>query len=179
MKLVETHLTVGNGDSLSSAVTEIVAGRNARVEHARIGMDGGRAFRFSNIFADQERDSAVTTHAYSLGGALARNDVHLRLNGEGAEGHLNGLSLARGEQHIDNHTTIEHARPHCSSREVYKGIWADATCNTPEGEGITMIGDPLIDKAMAEVQQGKKIDMQAFENALRNGSFEVLKPGEN
>ena len=54
-----------------------------------------------------------------------------------------------------------------------------ATCNTPEGEGITMIGDPLIDKAMAEVQQGKKIDMQAFENALRNGSFEVLKPGEN
>jgi Fe-S cluster assembly protein SufD len=44
------------------------------------------------------------------------------LNGEGIESTLNGLSLATGTQLIDNHTTIDHAKPQCASHELYKSI---------------------------------------------------------
>ena len=64
----------------------------------------------------------MTDHSVSLGGALVRNDIHAVLDGEGAECVLNGLYLAMGEQHVDNHTQIDHAKPHCASRELYKGI---------------------------------------------------------
>ena len=53
---------------------------------------------------------------------LVRNDVIAVLDGEGAECTLNGLYLADGERLVDNHTTIDHAKPHCASHEVYKGI---------------------------------------------------------
>jgi Fe-S cluster assembly protein SufD len=44
------------------------------------------------------------------------------LDGEGAECTLNGLSLGSGSQLIDNHTAIDHAKPHCESHELYKAV---------------------------------------------------------
>jgi Fe-S cluster assembly protein SufD len=71
------------------------------------------------------RGARFTSHSFSLGGSLVRNDVVAVLDGEGADCVLNGLYVADAERHVDNHTTIDHARPHCSSPQVYKGILAD------------------------------------------------------
>ena len=70
----------------------------------------------------QHRDSAFASRSISIGGKLVRNDLNVLLNGEGCDCTLDGLYFAGGEQHVDNHTTIDHAKPHCSSRELYKGI---------------------------------------------------------
>ena len=70
----------------------------------------------------QERSSSVATHSIATGGALVREEVNAVLDGEGAEATLAGLYVVTGRQHIDNQTTLDHAKPHCSSREVYKGV---------------------------------------------------------
>jgi Fe-S cluster assembly protein SufD len=57
-----------------------------------------------------------------LGGALIRNNVHPVLAGEGAECLINGLFMANGRQHMDNYMLVEHASPHCGSRQFYNGI---------------------------------------------------------
>jgi Fe-S cluster assembly protein SufD len=67
------------------------------------------------------RSANFTTHNISLGGALVRNDIGATLS-EGAEATVNGLYLVNGTQHVDNHTVIDHAKPHGSSHELYKGI---------------------------------------------------------
>ena len=77
------------------------------------------------IFLKTARSANCASHSISLGGALVRNDVIAVLAGEGGECTLNGLYLADGQRLIDNHTTIDHAMPHCGSREIYKGILAD------------------------------------------------------
>jgi Fe-S cluster assembly protein SufD len=51
-----------------------------------------------------------------------RNDAVVILDGEGGDCTLNGLYLADRDRLVDNHTTIDHARAHCGSHEVYKGI---------------------------------------------------------
>jgi len=56
-----------------------------------------------------------------LGGALVRNDAGAKLS-EGTEATLNGLYIVNGTQHVDNHTVIDHAKPHANSHEMYKGI---------------------------------------------------------
>jgi Fe-S cluster assembly protein SufD len=68
------------------------------------------------------RASNFVSHSIALGGALARNDLNVLLAAEGIECHLNGLYITAGRQLVDNHTRIEHLKPHSSSREVYKGI---------------------------------------------------------
>jgi Fe-S cluster assembly protein SufD len=77
------------------------------------------------MYARAAKSSTLVSHAINLGGSLVRNDVIVRLDGEGCGCSLNGLYIGDGSRLVDNHTTIDHAQPHCASREVYKGILAD------------------------------------------------------
>src|SRR5262249_52470425 len=67
------------------------------------------------------RSTSFSTHSISLGGALVRNDANATLS-EGSDANINGLYIVTGKQHVDNHTTIDHAKPHATSHELYKGI---------------------------------------------------------
>jgi len=107
---------------LTNSVTEVVAGGNAILDYTRIQDEGDQALHVGILQAEQERSSSVTTHAVALGGLLDREEVRAVLAGEGAEALLHGLYVINGWQHVDNHTVIDHAKPHCASREVYKGV---------------------------------------------------------
>ncbi|MBI2985682.1 MAG: Fe-S cluster assembly protein SufD [Deltaproteobacteria bacterium] len=106
----------------TNAVTEIVIGENAVVEHYKLQRESERAFHMATLEAHVERGGNFLSHSVSLGGALTRNEINAILDGEGCECALNGLYIASGEQHIDNHTRIDHVKPHGTSRELYKGI---------------------------------------------------------
>jgi len=123
--IIEDYLALGEGSYFTNAVTEITVGENSRIEHYALQAENEKAYHVSTISASQARSSSLTTHSVSLGGALVRNDINVALNGEGAECVLNGLYLAAGTQHVDNHTVIDHVQPHCASRELYKGILDD------------------------------------------------------
>jgi Fe-S cluster assembly protein SufD len=122
-----TQLTVverflGNGTYFNNAVTEIAVGADAVVDHVKLQQEGATAYHIANTSVVMAARSKFTTHYLSLGGSLVRNEVRVRFDGEGAEATVNGLYLARGKQHIDNFTVIDHAKPHCASHELYKGI---------------------------------------------------------
>jgi Fe-S cluster assembly protein SufD len=124
VSIVETYAGPDGERYFTNAVTELVVGENASVDHYKRQYEGLQAFHIASMHARAARDAAITSHSLSLGGALVRNDVIAVLDGEGADCALNGLYLADGGRLVDNHTTIDHAKPHCGSREVYKGILA-------------------------------------------------------
>lgn len=120
--IVESWIGWGDGVSLTNAVTEIVAGDNVVLEHTKLLQESERAWHFATLEVEGGRDSGFTSHSISLGARLARNDLRAVLAGEGASAVLNGLYLLDGDQHLDNQTVIDHAKPHGTSRELYKGI---------------------------------------------------------
>lgn len=120
--VIEHYVAVSEARYLTNAVTEVIAGRNAQVEHYRIQQESGKAYHIGGLYVHQERDSRFAAHAVDLGGLLVRNDLRNRLDAEGTECVLNGLYVVDGRQHVDNHTHIDHAKPHTSSREFYKGV---------------------------------------------------------
>jgi Fe-S cluster assembly protein SufD len=117
--IVETH--VGAGSYFTNSVTEIVAGSNAVVDHYKLTVDAPGAYHVGALQAALGRSANFSSHSISLGGALVRNDAGATLS-EGTEATLNGLYIVNGTQHVDNHTTIDHAQPHAASHELYKGI---------------------------------------------------------
>jgi Fe-S cluster assembly protein SufD len=121
-RIVETYVGTAGQAYFTNAVTEVVAGESAVVDHYKIQQESLAAFHIASMHIHASRGSTVSSHSFSLGGRLVRNDVVALLDGEGAECTLNGLYLADGERLVDNHTVIDHAKPHCSSHEVYKGI---------------------------------------------------------
>lgn len=120
--VVEDYVSLGEGITFSNAATELVAGDNANVSHYMIVREGGQAYNFSTLRIQQGRNANVATHSLLLSGALVRNNVHPVLAGEGSECLINGLFMANGRQHMDNYMLVEHASPHCDSRQFYNGI---------------------------------------------------------
>jgi Fe-S cluster assembly protein SufD len=121
-RIVETYVGAGEQACFTNAVTEIFAGENAMVDHYKVQEESVQAFHVASMHVHAARSATVSSHSFTLGGRLVRNDVFALLDGEGAEVTLNGLYLADGDRRVDNHTTIDHAKPHCPSHEIYKGI---------------------------------------------------------
>ncbi len=120
--ILEDFVSLGEGVHFSNAVSEVVAGDHSVLAHYFIQRENPRAFHISTLRVQQEGSSSVTTHSVLLGGALTRRNVHPVLAGEGAECLINGLFMPTGRQHMDNYMKVEHTKPHCSSRQFYKGI---------------------------------------------------------
>lgn len=113
---------VGRGITFSNAVTEVWLGAGAVVDHYKVQEEAPEAFHIGSMYLHGARNGNFSSHSITFGASLVRNDVVAVLDGEGIDCTLNGLYVGRGKQLIDNHTTIDHAQPHCSSHEVYKGI---------------------------------------------------------
>jgi Fe-S cluster assembly protein SufD len=123
--VVEEYVSLGGEEYFTNAVTEIVAGPNAVLEHYRVQRESRRAFNVGTVRVQQSRSSNVSCHGAHLGGRLVRNNVHPVLAGEGAHCLINGVFLPDGKQHIDNFMLVEHVSPHCDSRQFYNGILND------------------------------------------------------
>jgi len=131
--IIESHVSDGAAAYLSNAVTEIVASPRAILEHTSVVLAGASALHVGAVAVEQKRASRVTLNAFALDGGTVRNDVTVRLAGEGAECSLNGLFTGSGRSHIDSHTTIEHEQPGCTSHELYKGILGGAATGVFNG----------------------------------------------
>ena len=123
--IIESHIGLGDGAGWTNAVTEIVVGENAVLEHTKLIREAESACHIGFVQLTQLRDSTVTLYIVPTDGGLIRNDINVLLDGEGCDCTLNGLYVLRGRQHVDNHLRVEHAKPNCNSREFFKGVLDD------------------------------------------------------
>jgi Fe-S cluster assembly protein SufD len=119
--LLETYIGGSENAYLTAAVSEVFIGDNAQLHSYKMQSEAEKAFHFGGMYVQQSRFARLQQHSFSFGGLLARNEVHSDLD-DAAECYLNGLYLGTKRQHTDNHTRINHRKPHGISREFYKGI---------------------------------------------------------
>jgi Fe-S cluster assembly protein SufD len=125
--VVEHYFGTGSNRYCTNAVTEVNVAQSAIVDHYRIQEEGAESLHVSSIDVKQASKSTFSTHSFSFGGKMVRNDVNPTVDGEGCETVMNGLNVIDGEQHVDNHTVLDHAKPNCESHEWYKGIYAGSS----------------------------------------------------
>jgi Fe-S cluster assembly protein SufD len=119
--LIEHHVGVNGQRYFSNALTELSLGRGAKLTHYRVQEESAQGFHIGGVHVRQAPGSEFASFVVDLGGLLVRNDLRAVL-AAGAGCTLNGLYVASGRQHVDNHTVIEHAAAHSTSRELYKGV---------------------------------------------------------
>lgn len=123
--LIEHYIALGDAPYFTNAVTEVQAGSGARLTRIRLQQEADTAYHVSSLHVYQQRDSHIVNHGVDLGAQLARVDTNSKLDGSGATVEFYGVYAPTGKQHVDNHTRIDHAKPHGTSREDYKGVLAD------------------------------------------------------
>ena len=124
VRIAQTFIGVPDSEYFNNAVAEVVVGEGAIVDYYTDQRESERAFHVANIQAHVAAKGVFASHAFSTGAKIQRHDIGIALKGEGADCTMNGVYLADGERLMDTHTSLDHAMPHCTSHEIYKGILA-------------------------------------------------------
>ena len=120
--VIEKYICLQAGQYFTNAVVEIVLKEGARLEHYKLQRESLEAFHIATTAADLGPKSSYDATTITFGAKLSRHDINVIMDHEGAECWVDGLYLITTDQHADTHSLIDHRKPHCTSRQLYKGI---------------------------------------------------------
>lgn len=164
LTLVESWIGAPGKAYFTCAVTEVALADNAVVRHYKDNRESDAATHLAAISARQARDSQFLTHSLSLGGKLTRNEIAVAQAGVGTHTKMRGLYMGRDRQHVDHLTRMDHAQPHGTSDELYKGILDDSATSAFTGRVVVHPGAQKTSAA----QQNKNLllSKKALANSL-------------
>ncbi len=130
---------------LNNQVVEIVAMQGATLDYYDMEESTPKTNRVSSIYVEQHAGSNVLIDGITLTNGFTRNNYHVEVNGEHAETHLLGMTIASGEQHVDSHTFISHNAPRCHSNEMFKYVLNDNAVGAFAGKILVKPGCPRVE----------------------------------
>lgn len=134
VKIIESFINIRGEKNFNNHVTEIFVAENAHLEYNKIQDKKETNFSVTTEQVYQEANSNFTINTATFNGALVRNNLNIEVDASNCETNLNGLYLGKNKDHIDNHTVVDHKKPHCNSNEVYKGILDDESTGVFNGK---------------------------------------------
>jgi len=153
VQIIERHQSLTKNEVFTNAVTEIFAGKNARIDYYKVQNDAQTASLVDNTYIDQKSDSNVSVHTFSFGGKLTRNNLNFYQDGEHIDSTMKGVTILGEKQHVDHHTLVHHQQPNCESHQDYKGIYGERATGVFNGK---IIVDKIAQKTNA-FQQNNNI----------------------
>ena len=133
-KVIESFVNLGEGTNFMNNVCEFFVDDNAQLEYNKIQNAGSENFHISTEQVYQAANSNFTINTATFTGALVRNNLNIEVDASNCETNLSGLYLGKGKDHLDNHTVVDHKKPHCNSNEVYKGVLDDQSTGVFNGK---------------------------------------------
>jgi Fe-S cluster assembly protein SufD len=133
-KVIVCDHTLSPQKFLTNSVTEISVGENAIFDHFKVQNEHNDSVQLSHTFINQEKASQVQSSTITLHGGVVRNNVYVKLDGEGCENRTHGLFVTDQTQHVDNFIFVEHAQPNCNSAQLFKGILDDKSTGAFTGK---------------------------------------------
>jgi Fe-S cluster assembly protein SufD len=122
LTLIESFNGPAGVDYQVNSVLELVIGEGAHVDHVTIGTDGDKALRISSLGVKVGAKAIYNSFTYTAGGAVVRNQIFARFDGEGTQASIGGATLLKGRQHVDNTLVINHSAGGCTSRERFRTV---------------------------------------------------------
>lgn len=133
-KIIQTFSSTNEERSLSLPITEAFVGKNANLTIEKLQQEDMHNFHIATEQVYQEHDSTFTIRTYTLNGGLVRNNLNIQVDGQNCETNLIGTYITKGNQHVDNHTVVDHLKSNCESNELYKGVMDEKSTGVFNGK---------------------------------------------
>ena len=160
--ILERHIGIGDGAYFANSVFEVLSEESSHVKHYRMLDDGEEGINLSTVKARVGQNSTYNSFILSMGGRLSRSEIHVSCEAEGAHANLNGIYVARANQHMDHTTLIEHMVPNTTSEECYKGVLDGEARGVFQGSIVVSDGADGTDASMSNktllLSDGAEID---------------------
>lgn len=180
LRMVETYSSLPGSTSATVAVTDLELGAGAVLDRVRVQREGPEALHLGRTRARLARDATLRSRVLALGARVSRDETAVLLDGEGASCELRGLYTADGKRHADCQTTVDHARPHGTSRQLYRGVLDDEGVGVFNGRVLvrkdaqhtdaTQSNDNLLLSASARADTKPQLEILADDVQCRHGA---------
>ncbi len=127
--IVDDH---DSGGSQENAALELVVGDEAEVDYVKLTRTN--ALHVASLMATVGARARFNSFAFTRDGKLVRNQNFIRFAGEHTESGIRGVSLLRGDDHVDTTLLIDHAKGHCVSREQFRTVLDDESHGVFQGK---------------------------------------------
>lgn len=134
LKIIESFVNVDGSENFINNASEFFVDENANLSYTKIQDKTTENYIVSSEEVYQTANSNFTINTAIFNGAIVRNNLNIKVDGSNCETNLNGLYLGKNKDHIDNHTVVDHLKPHCNSNEVYKGVLDDESTGVFNGK---------------------------------------------
>ncbi len=122
VQIVEDYRGKEASGYFNNAVTEVIVGDNARVDHVRLQREGEGAFNLLRATAKLGRDAHYDSVTATVDGDWNRVDLYAQNDGENTFCRIDGLAMVDGDRLADTHSVLDNTRPHCDSHQLHKCI---------------------------------------------------------
>jgi Fe-S cluster assembly protein SufD len=134
VKCVESFVGTASAKSFTNRTLDIAVHENASVIWDKIQLENDAQFLMNEENVHIESNGNFTINTLTIDGSWVRNALNISLDGQNIEAHLNGFYMPRRKQFVDNHTKVDHRKPHCNSNELYKGVLNDQSTGVFNGK---------------------------------------------
>lgn len=123
--IIQGFFSENADDSFTNVITEVFIKENAHLSIDKVQFEDETCYQINTEQVEQDKNSNFTINTITLNGGLIRNNLNIDVNGQNCTTNLSGAYLLKGNQHIDNHTVVDHKVANCESHELYKGVIDD------------------------------------------------------
>jgi len=138
--LVESFVSLGDTAQHSNFVSEVCLGAGATLDHIKVQNEGANTTHLSTWMTRIGADARYRAFQFATGAALSRNQLFVRFDGENASANVSGAGMLRGNQHCDTTLVVDHAVPHCESREQFKLVLDESARGVVQGKLVVRKG---------------------------------------
>lgn len=134
VKIAEAFRTIGDNKGFVNTVTEIFVDKYAKVDYYKVQNDNDLSAHIGTTEVIQKDKSYFYSATVTINGGFVRNNLNIAIDGEHIDTYMYGLYIPNGDQHVDNHTLVDHRKPNSQSNELYKGVLMDRSSGVFNGK---------------------------------------------
>jgi Fe-S cluster assembly protein SufD len=135
--LIESFIAADGAKSYQAHDSIVIwIGDNTQLQHVRLMEDARDAANISTAIFTVGAKATLNTFNLTNGGQVSRYQAFIAVAGEHSRVETNGVNLLNGTQHADTTLFMDHAVPHCASREVFRAVLDDRAHSVFQGRII-------------------------------------------
>jgi Fe-S cluster assembly protein SufD len=180
LELIEQYESVGETANALNVVTQADLARGAVLKHVRVQCESENVVLLTSSSVEQAAGSKYQYSGFDLGGGLVRHGLDTRLAGSGAQAEFNGAFVLDRKRHVDNHVSVDHASPACSSTQFFRGVLGGSSRGVFNGRALIRPGADgssvyqsnanLLLSALAEMDTKPELEIYADEVEASHGA---------
>lgn len=134
ISIIEHHASDAERNHLVNAVSNVQIDEGAELTWVIMQEQGADVTHLAQLNVTLAKDAQFNLFIVNAGAQLTRQELNVRVDGEGADFQLRGINLLSGSQHCDVTMVLDHLPENTTSEQIVRNVLMDRAKGVFQGQ---------------------------------------------